>query len=217
VITVVAGLAVVVVVALLLFVTLGGDDAPVSPAAGTPLTSAAPSSSAGSSSAGSSSDSSPSGGFSQPPGTIDPAAFVAQLPADLTDCAADQPAGDGDVAAASCGAATTQPGPTGGSFFLYPDQSTLDAVFQSDVTDQGLTEFAADADCGTGTGYGQWAYADYTPGGQVACQLTDDGHVVIVWTDDEFLTEGAVRAPGTTQAEVSALYDWWTANSEFQN
>jgi len=89
-------------------------------------------------------------------------------------------------------------------------------VFASDVSDEGLTEFAGDADCSTGTGYGTWTYADGTPGGQVACQITDDGHIVVAWTDDEFLTEGAVRSPGSTQDEVGALYEWWTEHSDYQ-
>jgi hypothetical protein len=38
----------------------------------------------------------------------------------------------------------------------------------------------------------------------------------VSWTDDEFLTEGAVRSTGTTQEDVAALYDWWTQNSDFQ-
>jgi hypothetical protein len=157
----------------------------------------------------------PSG--SSPSGAIDPAELVAHLPADLTGCAAGRLAGDGDVAAASCGAAATQPGPAEADFYLYPDVATLDAVFASDVRDEGLPEFTGSADCTTGTGFGQWSYPNGSPGGEVACQITDEGSVVVVWTDHAFLTEGAVRAPGSTQAEVSALYEWWTAHSEYRN
>ncbi len=37
----------------------------------------------------------------------------------------------------------------------------------------------------------------------------------ILWTDDEYLTEGIVRLPGSTQAEVATLYDWWLTNSNY--
>jgi len=141
------------------------------------------------------------------------------LPADFTDCADGDLAGDGDVAAAACGAATSQPGPQEAMFYLYPDVSTLDTVFQTDVSQEGLTEFPADdtTDCSTQTGFGEWQYTDGTRGGSVACQITSDGHVFVAWTDDEFLTEGVVRSTGTSQADVSALYDWWTQNSNYQD
>ena len=42
------------------------------------------------------------------------------------------------------------------------------------------------------------------------------GTVRIAWTDDEFLTEGIVVAPGSTQDDVAALYDWWRQNSAYQ-
>jgi len=216
-ITAVAALVLVIVVAVVLVVTLGGnDDEDGSTASGTSSsTSSSPTTSSSSSSAGSS----PSGGLSPAPtGGAGTAGFIASLPADFTDCTEQELAGDGDVAAAMCGAAATQPGPQEAQFFLYPDTTTLDSVFQSDVSSQGLTEFPADesTDCTTTTGYGAWQYSDGTPGGAVACAITTDGHVIVSWTDDEFVTEGAVRSPGTTQEDVAALYGWWTQNSDFQ-
>ena len=214
-ITAVAALVLLVVVAVVLVVTLGGDDEDTTASDGT-----SPASSSAAPSASTSAESpstSASGGFSSAPsGGGDPADFVATQPTDFVDCAEDELAGDGDVAAASCGAARTQPGPQEAKFYLYPDVATLDTVFQTDVSDEGLTEFADTGDCTTGVGYGPWTYTDGTPGGQVACQITADGHVLLAWTDEEYLTEGVVRAPGTTQAEVSALYDWWTSNSDYQ-
>jgi hypothetical protein len=202
-ITAVAVLALVVVVAVVLVVALGGD--------------ATSTASRGSSSPTSTSSSASSGGFSSsPPGSADPAGFIGQLPADFTDCADEQLAGDGDVAAATCGAAQNQPGPAQAGFNLYPDLDTLHSVFQSEVEGQGLTEFADGGDCSTGTGYGEWTYSTGATGGRVACQITGDGNVLVAWTDDGFLTEGIVMAPGNTQAEVSTLYDWWTANSEYR-
>jgi hypothetical protein len=203
-ITVVAALVLVVVIAVVLIVTLGTNDD-------------SPTASGGSSSSRSPSGSS-SGGFSSTPsGSAEPADLIAQLPGDFTDCAEEQLAGDGDVAAASCGAASTQPGPSQAGFNRYPDLSTLDSVFQAEVAGQGLTEFVDGADCSTTTGYGEWTYSTTgITGGKVACQITDDGNVLIAWTDDDFLTEGIVVAPGTTQAEVSALYEWWMANSEYR-
>jgi hypothetical protein len=206
----IAGLVVLIVIAVVLIIALGGNDESDTTANGgsgasTPTAPSAPS------------NSSPSGGFpSAPSGPVDPAEFVAQLPSDFTDCAAATLAGDGDLAAAACGLASTQPGPLQAVFHLYPDQATLDSVFQSQVTEQGMTAFADGADCSTATGYGEWSYSDQTRGGQVACQITGEGDVLVAWTDDEFLTEGAVRAPGNSQAEIGALYDWWTVHSDFQ-
>jgi hypothetical protein len=199
-ITAVAALALIVVIAVVLVISLGGDDTSTT-----------------ASGSSESSSSSSSGGFSSSPsGSADPADFIAQLPNDFTDCAEDQLAGDGDVAAATCGAAQNQPGPTQAAFNLYPDLDTLHSVFRSEVEGQGLTEFTDGGDCSTGTGYGEWTYSSGVTGGQVACQITGDGNVLVAWTDDEFLTEGIVVAAGNTQAEVSALYDWWTANSEYR-
>ena len=218
VITAIAAVVLLVVVAVVLAVTLGGNDDGGATASdrSSSSSSATPSTSASSSS---SATSSPSGGLSPAPtGGADAAAFVSQLPADFTDCAEDELAGDGDVAAAACGVATSQPGPQEAKFYRYPDVGTLDAVFQNDVSEEGLTEFPADesTDCSTQAGWGEWQYTDGTQGGSVACQITTDGHVLVAWTDEEFLTEGVVRAPGTSQAEVSALYDWWTQHSDYQ-
>ena len=208
----IAALVVLIVAGVALMVGLGdGNEDPATTAGGDPgsTTSSAPFPSSPSSSAG--------GGFSSAPtGEVDPADFVALLPADFTDCTETEPAGDGDLASAVCGASATQPGPAEARFYLYPDVATLDSVFQSDVSDEGLAEFGSTDDCTTGTGYGEWTYSDGTPGGQVACHITDDGHVLLAWTDDEYLTEGAVRAPGSTQDDVSALYEWWTENSDYQ-
>ncbi|WP_171058115.1 hypothetical protein [Modestobacter altitudinis] len=216
----VSGLVLLIVVAVVLVVTLGGGDDDDTVAAGSsssdssaPATTASPSSSPSPGPA----TPSPSGGFTAAPsGGADVTGFVGQLPVDFDDCADAPLAGDGDVAAAACGSALTQPGPEAAAFYLYPDQVTLDSVFSADVTEEGLAEFAVEDDCSTGTGYGEWTYSGGEHGGQVACQIAGDGYVVVAWTDDEHLTEGVVRAPGTTQAEVSALYDWWTANSEYQ-
>jgi hypothetical protein len=117
--------------------------------------------------------------------------------------------------AAGCGAATSPPGPSAARFHRYADVATLDSVFTDDVTGSGLTAFAGDQDCSTGLGYGGWN-TDGVIGGMYGCAILDDGTVSIAWTDDEFLTEGIVVAPGTTQDDVAALYDWWRQNSAYQ-
>jgi hypothetical protein len=209
-ITLSAVLAFVGVAVVLGLVFLRQDDAAVAaPVAATPSSptssSSAPSSSAPSSSAPS----------SAPAVTIAPDDLVAVLPEDLSDCTAGETAGDGDLAAATCGPADTQPGPAEADFHLYPTVDTLDDVFLADAGDLGLAELPEDVDCTTETGYGEWTYATGETGGLLACGLTDDGRAVIAWTDDEFLVEGALLAPGTTQADVGALFDWWTEHSDY--
>lgn len=150
-----------------------------------------------------------------PAGAVEVEEFLATLPIDFTDCAEADLAGDGDLLSAECGEARTQPGPSGARFYLYPDVATLDEVFAKDVEGSGLTEFPADQDCSTGTGFGAWEVEGVVRG-QVACTIVQDDTVSIAWTDDEFRTEGIVSVPGTTQADVAELYSWWVDNSYYQ-
>ena len=191
-ITVGGVLALVGVVAVLLVVALRADD---DAAAAAPATSAP--------------------AISAPATAVAPGDLVAALPVDLSDCVAGETAGDGDLAAATCGPADTQPGPAEADFHLYPDVDTLDGVLLADADDLGLAELPVDVDCTTEMGYGEWTYATGETGGLLACGLTGDGRAVVAWTDDEFLVEGVLLAPGTTQADVSALFDWWTRHSDY--
>ncbi|WP_222194056.1 hypothetical protein [Modestobacter italicus] len=202
VITTVAALALVLLVAIALVITLGGDDEETA-AGATDSAQSRPSSSAPAPSSS--------------PAPVDPAAedLLAQLPSDFVDCVEQPLAGDGDVAAAACGASQTQPGAAEAVFHRYPDVATLDAVFEADTGGAGLTALTGEDDCSTTVGYGEWTI-DGVTGGLVACTIVGDGTVQIAWTDDEYLTEGLVSAPGTTQEDVSALYAWWTENSFFQ-
>ncbi|MEU2347520.1 hypothetical protein [Modestobacter sp. NPDC049651] len=151
------------------------------------------------------------------------AAFLDSLPADFDDCAAMELAGDGDVAAAGCGASATRPGPWGADFYRYEDGDTLDDVFIADVATpvedggiflDGLAPFDGPVDCATGSGWGEWT--EDGAGGMVACGLSDQGDVAVMWTDDVHLTEGVVYASGTTQSDVAALFAWWDQHSSFE-
>ncbi len=104
--------------------------------------------------------------------------------------------------------------PTAARYYLYPDQSTLDSVFATDIGNLGVAPIADGQDCTTTVGSGTWT-AGGVPGGQIACGISPEGYVFIAWTDDEYLTEGIVRAPGGTQAEVASLYSWWLSNSNY--
>ena len=206
-ITVVASVVLLAVVAVVLGMALSGRDDEETTAGGR-----------------SSSSSSSAGGFTPDPGptdpgtpgTTDPEEFLGLLPSDLTACVDSPTTGDGDVAAATCGPALTQPGPLAAEFSLYPDQETLDAGFLADAGALGIEEWpVGEEDCDADTGYGEWTYADGTTGGLVGCGLSPEGDAVLVWTDDEFGAAGSVRVPGGTQAEIADLYEWWTLNSNF--
>jgi hypothetical protein len=215
-ITLGAVLAAVGLAVVLLLVVVRDDDRPVAAPAASAPSSAAPSSAAPSSAAPSRSAASSSAPSSASATAVTPEDLVGVLPVDLADCAAGETAGDGDLAAATCGQADTQPGPAEANFHLYPDVDTLDDVFLGDADDLGLAELPVDVDCSTEMGYGEWTYAvTGETGGLLACGLTDDGRAVVAWTDDEFLIEGALLAPGTTQEDVSALFDWWTEHSDY--
>ncbi|MGY1857855.1 hypothetical protein [Modestobacter sp. SYSU DS0290] len=197
----VAGLVVAVAVGLTLW--LGGDDEPSTTAAAGRATDSsrpAPSPSAGAS------------GLTAAPPSVGVEEFLASLPVDFTDCGEADLVGDGDVVAAACGPASSQPGPSDATFLRYPDIDTLDDVFITDVSALGLDEWGAATDCSE-DGFGEWVRGD-TTGGLLACGLAE-GTAFIYWTDDEFLTEGVVSAPGETQDDVVALYEWWVENSDF--
>jgi hypothetical protein len=152
-----------------------------------------------------------------PSAPSDPAGFLARLPLGFTDCVPATRAGDGDLAAAVCRAAAGQPDLVQAAFHLYPDQATLDAVFEGQATTEWtLSPFADGAGCATAPGYGPWSHSDQSPGGQLACQITGEGDVLVGWTDDDALAEGIVWVPGNSQAELAALYDWWTSHRDFR-
>jgi hypothetical protein len=138
--------------------------------------------------------------------------LVATLPVDLTGCRPIELHGDGDVAAAHCGPALTQPGPQEARFHLYEDVATLDEVFNRDVESRGIAAFPGAPDCATGQGSGEWSSNSST--GRFACALID-GRTWLYWTDRVALTEGILVGPGSSQADLGALYDWWTTNSDY--
>jgi len=212
-ITVVAALVLLVVIAVVLVITLGGDDGDsttASSGSSSPTSSATPEPAPSSSS---------SGGFSSAPSSsAAPVAdeFIASLPLDFIDCAEQPLQGDGDLVAATCGSSSTQPGPAAAAFAGYPEQTSLDGAFQSDVVAAGLTPFEGAADC-TVSGYAEWTFnATDETGGLLGCGLTPDGNAFVYWTDYEFLVQGIVTMAGTTQDDVVTLYDWWTTNSNFR-
>jgi hypothetical protein len=204
----VAGLVAIIALGAVLFFALGDDDEPT-PAAESTSSATTSSSSSSSSSTSRSSTSSPSP--APAPGAGED--LLAILPVDFTDCTEADPQGDGDIAHASCGASTTQPGPQQAEFFLYPDQETLDSVFDTDTS--GAPAIPEGQTCADTTGVGTWTSSGNS--GSVACAINaDNGQVGIIWTDDNALVEGIVAASGSTQEDLAALYEWWTTNSGYQ-
>jgi hypothetical protein len=203
-ISAVAGLVLVAALAVVLAFTLGGSDEPALRA--DPTTSVVESPESVRPTTPSAAEAQDASSASQ--------LLLESLPADFPDCADSEPVGDGDVAAASCGATTTQPGPQAASFYLYEDQGTLDSVFAADIAEEGIGPMAEGADCTTAQGVTDWQVNGLT-GGQVACAILE-AEVVLGWTDNDHLIEGVVRAPGSTQADLAALTEWWRTNSDYQ-
>jgi hypothetical protein len=201
---------IIIAVVLVVVLTNGGDDTDntaTTTTATTTTSSSASSSSEGTTSSSEETTSSSSGSDSEDE-------LLSILPVDFSDCGPIEVPGDGATAAVECGAAATQPGPEAARFYLYDSQSTLDSVFEADATTAGVAPIADGQDCSTAVGSGTWT-AGGVPGGQVGCGISPEGYVFILWTDDEYLTEGIVRLPGSTQAEVATLYDWWINNSNY--
>ncbi|MGY1689976.1 hypothetical protein [Geodermatophilus sp. SYSU D01105] len=133
----------------------------------------------------------------------------------MTGCTEEAPGTDGDIAHATCGSSATQPGAAAGAFWQYEDQQTLETVFFNDVSDLGVAEQPEGQDCSTAPGIQSWTFEGNS--GLAACWISaEEGVVNIVWTDNDALVEGLVSAPGTTQADLAALYSWWTQNSNYQ-
>ncbi|MGY1592717.1 toll/interleukin-1 receptor domain-containing protein [Geodermatophilus sp. SYSU D00708] len=141
--------------------------------------------------------------------------LLEQLPVDFRDCRLADPAGDGDIAAATCGPSATQPGPARAFFHLYEDEARLSSVFDTDISRLGLSDIPDGQDCTTTTGKSGWGSGDSS--GRYACDVDTQNSVVrITWTDNAALTEGTVVAGGSTQEDLAALYLWWVSNSSFR-
>lgn len=139
--------------------------------------------------------------------------LLAALPGDFDggSCSSAQLAGDGDIAALTCGQAFTQPGPTSAQFNLYP-AGVVDGVFLDDVAEIGLPPHAVGQVCPDFFGY-----SGYTNNGEVrgraACFIGPDNGSYLLWTDDEYGTEGVVTIANGGGAGVYVLWNWWTDSS----
>jgi hypothetical protein len=215
VIALVAGLVILVGIAAALVFAFTRDDGKTVSADLTASPSAGSSSSSAPSSSPSPSESTSSAPSSQSDNGGDRTdELLALVPVDFTDCAETDLAGDGDVAAVTCGSSSTQPGPETASFYLYEDSQTLDQVFVQDVEAEGIEPLPDGEDCDTAQGVTTWD-VDGVEGGNLACTIGTEG-VLIAWTDREFGIEAVVTAPGSTQEELAVLAGWWRANSDFQ-
>jgi serine/threonine-protein kinase len=151
----------------------------------------------------------------------DPAAdLMALLPGGFAAdaCKVAEPAGDGDLAALTCDAATTQPGPDKASFYLYPDASSLREVFLSDVQGQALTEYPlAGPRCPDAQGYGSYDVDDAVAG-QIACYVTDENTAILLWTQEDVGAEGFLLIHDGGPEALVTLYEWWQdpAESDFE-
>ncbi|WP_366489572.1 serine/threonine-protein kinase [Petropleomorpha daqingensis] len=143
-----------------------------------------------------------------------------EIPAgfDSASCTTLAPAGDGDLAALDCGAATSQPGPDFSRFYLYPDSATVEQVFLDDVTGVNLTELSADQACPDTQGYYYYTGTNGDQAGRVACYVSDDNNAVLVWTQDDAHAEAVVQLTGGGTEGLATLWTWWRdgANSDFQ-
>jgi serine/threonine-protein kinase len=136
---------------------------------------------------------------------------------DASGCTTQQAAGDGDLAALDCGAATAADGPTDSAFYLYPDAQTLDEVFLADVARVGLSELSGQ-NCPDAQGYQNYNGADGQPAGRIACYVREqDNASVLLWTQDEFSAEGFVVLANGGVEGLATLIDWWRvpSNSDF--
>jgi serine/threonine protein kinase len=132
-------------------------------------------------------------------------------------CRTQDAAGDGDLAALDCGAATAADGPTDSAFYLYPDAETLDGVFLNDVERVGLSELSGQ-NCPEAQGFQNYNDANGNQAGRIACYVREqDNASVILWTQDAFSAEGFVILADGGVEGLATLVDWWRvpSNSDF--
>lgn len=126
-----------------------------------------------------------------------------------------RPAGDGSLAALTCGASITSPGANASDFFLYDTAEDLDAAFRAYVQERSLDELPSSdaAECGEEEGFGE-----YTQGGPVlgalACFIDSENTAYLVWTNNELRVFAITSAASGDAAGLRTLYDWWVARGQ---
>jgi serine/threonine-protein kinase len=204
-----AALLVAILVVVIVLVTSGGDTPDPDPTASSSTSTS--SSSSSSSSTTTTSSSTPAPDPEEDLRAIIPGGF------NPDNCRTQDAAGDGDIAALDCGAATGASGPTDSVFYLYPDPGTLDGVFLDDVERLGLTELSGQ-NCPDAQGYQNYTDANGDQAGRIACYIDEDSNTsVLVWTQDSFSAEGFVIVADGGMEGLQTLVDWWRvpANSDF--
>ncbi len=153
-----------------------------------------------------------------PAGLAEEAALRDLIPLDFTvsSCTATaRPAGDGSLAALTCGASSTSPGANASDFLLYQASEDLDEAFDAYVRDRSIEELPSGdvADCGDEQGF-----ADYTRSGSVlgtlACFIDSENTAFLVWTNLEQRLFAITSAASGDADGLRALYDWWTTRGQ---
>jgi len=159
-----------------------------------------------------------SGEEAGPAEPADESALREVIPLDFTasSCTAtDRPAGDGSLAALTCGASITSPGANASDFFLYDTAEALDAAFEAYVRERSLDELPSSdaAECGEDEGFGE-----YTQGGPVlgalACFIDSEDTAYLVWTNAELRVFAITSAASGDAVGLRELYDWWVARGQ---
>jgi serine/threonine-protein kinase len=140
-------------------------------------------------------------------------------------CETRSPAGDGDLAAISCGPSLTQPGPEVSNFYLYEDGDAAEEVFRNDLVEGGegglaLPEVASLGDVPLQQGWHSYTTGEggTATGGFVAVFVSaSDQDTVLYWTQEDVGAVGVVSLESGGEAGIAVLWDWWTTaeNSDF--
>ncbi|MGY1743219.1 MULTISPECIES: serine/threonine-protein kinase [unclassified Blastococcus] len=134
---------------------------------------------------------------------------------DAADCDTGDATGDGSTAVLDCGPATSQPGPSAGTFYLYED-GEVDDVFLADMQRNGIQPLPTGTLCPDAQGYGYYRIEGQRAG-RVACYVDGNDNAIMVWTQDDVGAEGLIGIVGGGQEGLVTLSQWWTeqGNSDF--
>jgi len=138
------------------------------------------------------------------------------LPDDVGDCR--RAAGTEEaLTALSCGAGTSDDGPSEARYALYAEGDAADSAFDADTGHRELPAIESYSDCSDGPGSFTWQQQDAdgndVPAGRFACYVDDQGDTVVTWTVTDQGFRAVVQVRGGGEDGLGSLASWWDSHA----